>query len=129
MNLEIYMQGMGMVAPFKYFIKNPSSLQQYPKLHTPINSLFKIAQMFLEHIHYRTPLIECFCRMHITKLRKLANNNFSVMFRVVKTVVNSNQTRKDLMETMFPVKKFILQPSLQVRKRIKLLISESFCAL
>ena len=44
-----------MVAAFTYLIKNPSSLQQYPKTHSPTDSLFKIAQMFFEHIYYKHP--------------------------------------------------------------------------
>ena len=40
-------------------------------------------------------LAECFPRIHITKLHKITR---CVMFRILKTVVNSNQTQKDLIE-------------------------------
>ena len=43
MNIEIYCRDGGMVAPFIYLIKNPSSLQQCPKIYTVTDSLFKIA--------------------------------------------------------------------------------------
>ena len=36
--------------------------------------------------------------MHITKLHRLANNTVSVMFRIMKTAANGDQTQKDLMQ-------------------------------
>ena len=50
--------------------------------------------------------------MYITKLHRLANNTLPVMFRVVKTVAISKQTKQDLMEPprTFSIKKFTSQP-------------------
>ena len=82
------------MAAFRYLIKIPSSLQQRPKTQPATESLFKIVQMFFEHIYKEHPLDECLRRM----LHRLANNALAVMFLVVKTVAISKQTQKDLLE-------------------------------
>ena len=120
-----------MVVAFIYLIKNPSSLQQCPRKHPPTEKFFKIAQMFFEHIYYRTPLDECLRRMYITKLHRLVNNTLSVMFRVAKTVAIIKQTQKDLMEPprrYLDQKIHIITKSPHIMKRKKLLISQCFCA-
>ena len=69
--------------------------------------------------------------MYITKLHRLTNNTLPVMFRVVKTVAISKQTKQDLMEpprTYFDQKIYITTKIPPIMKRTKLLISECFCA-
>ena len=61
--------------------------------------------------------------MQITKLHRLVINTLSVMFCVVKTLVNSNQTRKELMK--LPRQCFQQRNNL-ITKRTKLFISRIF---
>ena len=61
--------------------------------------------------------------MQITKLHRLVINTLSVMFCVVKTLVNSNQTRKELMK--LPRQCFQQRNNL-IAKRTKLFISRIF---
>ena len=115
------------MAAFRYLIKIPSSLQQRPKTHPATESLFKIVQMFFEHIYKEHPLDECLRRMYITNLHRLANNALVVMFLVVKTVAISKQTQTDLLE---PRRRYFNQKiqtttkSPYIMERTKLLISE-----
>ena len=119
------------MAAFTYLTKIPSSLQQRPKTHPATESLFKIVQMFLEHIYKEHPLDECLRRMYITNLHRLANNALAVMFLVVKTVAISKQTQKDLLEPprrYFNQKIHTTTESPYIMERTKLLISECFYA-
>ena len=50
MNIEIYSHGANGGSIY-ICDKNPSSLQQCPKIHSATEVLFKIAQMLLEYIH------------------------------------------------------------------------------